>query len=205
MFITFEGPEGAGKTTQVRLLAEALRESGRKALVTFEPGGTPLGDALRSLLLTPDPARPVTPSAEVLLFAAARAQLVDEVIKPALERGEIVVCDRFADSTWAYQVSGRGLPADAVAWLGSFATAGIRPDLTFLLDLDVSTGLARKRGGPVDRLEREEQAFHERVRAGYLALAEREDGRFVVLDATRAARDLAAVIRARVLGQLERD
>lgn len=205
MFITFEGPEGAGKTTQVRLLAEALRESGRKALVTFEPGGTPLGDALRSLLLTPDPARPVTPSAEVLLFAAARAQLVDEVIKPALERGEIVVCDRFADSTWAYQVSGRGLPADAVAWLGSFATAGIRPDLTFLLDLDVSTGLARKRGGPVDRLEREEQAFHERVRAGYLALAEREDGRFVVLDATRAARDIAAVIRARVLGQLERD
>lgn len=198
MFITFEGPEGAGKSTQVQLLAKALRAEGHAVLVTHEPGGTPVGEAIRKLLLAPDETGGPGPAAEALLFAAARAQLVDAVIRPALAQGQIVLCDRFSDSTLAYQVGGRGLPGDAVARLIAFATGGVKPDLTFLLDLAAAIGLARKRSAPVDRLEQEQLAFHERVRSAYLALARQEPGRIVVLDAERPARELAASIREHV-------
>lgn len=202
MFITFEGPEGAGKSTQLRLLSDYLRAKGRDVVVTYEPGGTVVGDAIRKILLTPDPRASPSPRAEVLLFAAARAQLVEDVIGPALARGAIVLCDRFSDSTLAYQVGGRGLPEGEVAEVVRFATGGLAPDLTFLLDLNVAMGLARKRATTVDRMEREEMSFHERVRAEYLALARREPQRIVILDASRPIDELAASIRQRVTQKL---
>ncbi len=172
---------------------------GRTAVVTFEPGGTPLGDAVRRLLLEPDTTRSVGARAEALLFAAARAQLVDDVIRPALRRGDDVICDRYVDSTVAYQGGGRGLPASDIEKLIDFATGGLKPDMTFLLDLDVSAGLARKRGHGQDRLENEAREFHDRVRATYLERAAAEPRRIVVLDAARSPDDLAAVIVSRVL------
>lgn len=202
MFITFEGPEGAGKSTQLRLLADTFRSDGFDVVVSYEPGGTSLGDAIRKLLLAPESASPLTPRAEALLFAAARAQLVDEVVRPGLASGAIVLCDRFSDSTFAYQVSGRGLPADEVAQVVRFATGGLKPDLTFLLDLDVTAGLLRKRAALVDRMEREEISFHERVRSGYLMLARREPDRIVLLDAQRPVGELAAEIRQRAFARL---
>lgn len=204
MFITFEGPEGAGKTTQSRLLAEALRAVGHDVVTTYEPGGTAAGEAIRRILLTPEAGRPLAATTEALLFNAARAQLVEEVIRPALARGAIVLCDRFSDSTLAYQVGGRGLPAAAVSAVIDFATTGLQPDLTILLDLDVAAGLTRKRGGPVDRLEREEAVFHQRVRAAYRAIAQQEPGRVVLLDAARSVEDLAAEIRQIVSARLRR-
>jgi len=202
VFVTFEGPEGAGKSTQMRLLSDYLQARGHDVVVTYEPGGTTVGDAIRNILLSPDQESSLVPRAEALLFAAARAQLVEEVIYPALAQGAIVLCDRFSDSTLAYQVGGRGLPEKQVAEIVRFATGGLTPDLTFLLDLDVATGLARKRSTTVDRMEREEISFHERVRAEYLALARREPERFVVLDASRPIDELAAVIRQRVSQKL---
>lgn len=202
MFITFEGPEGAGKTTQLGLLRDRLESDGWNVLTTFEPGGTPVGDAIRQILLASDRDSGPVARAEVLLFAAARAQLVDQVIAPALRRGYIVLCDRYNDSTLAYQVGGRGLRRDQVEKVTRFATGGLVPDLTFLLDLDVRAGLARKRSTTVDRMEREELSFHERVRAEYLALARSEPGRIVVLDATRPIDELAAVITRRVIEKL---
>lgn len=202
MFITFEGPEGAGKTTQVRLLAEGLRAQGRRVLVTHEPGGTRIGEVIRQLLLTPNSGHPLTSRAEAILFSAARAQLVDEVIRPALAQGVVVLCDRFSDSSLAYQVYGRGLAADAVAELIEFATGGLKPDVTFLLDLDVAAGLARKQGTPVDRLEQEEISFHQRVRDGYLEIARREPARIVMLDATQSAEHLAGEVQERLAAGL---
>lgn len=202
MFFTFEGPEGAGKTTQLHLLSDFLRANGREVVVTYEPGGTAVGDAIRKILLTPDPTRSLVPRAETLLFAASRAQLVQEVIGPALHRGAIVLCDRFSDSTLAYQSGGRGLPEAEVVEVVQFATGGLMPNLTFLLDIDVATGLTRKRSMTIDRMEREEISFHERVRAEYLALARREPERFVVLDASRPIDELASVIRQRVSTKL---
>ncbi len=205
MFITFEGPEGAGKSTQVRRLADALRLDGHKILVTHEPGGTRIGESIRSLLLTPDRDHPLAPRAEVLLFAAARAQLVNKLIAPALAHGTIVLCDRFSDSTIAYQVGGRGLPFDPVRQIVSFAVAGLQPDLTFLLDLDVGEGLSRKQGSKADRMESEDRSFHQRVRESYAELAAREPDRVVVLDARRSADELATTIHALVVSRLEVD
>jgi dTMP kinase len=190
-FITFEGPEGSGKTTQAARLSERLRAGGLTVTHTREPGGTRTGEAIREILQHDAAGEPLCVQAEVLLFAASRAQLVQNVILPALERGEWVVSDRFVDSTTAYQGYGRGLDVEILLSINAFAAGDARPDLTLLLDLDVEAGLRRmharnaadRRGQ--DRIEREAVAFHRRVSAGYLALAKRWPERFRIVDAAR--------------------
>ena len=181
-FLTLEGPEGSGKSTQAQRLAARLIDSGIPCTVTREPGGTALGEAVRQILLhSPEPS-PV-PAADALLFNAARAQLAAEVIEPALERGEIVICDRFGDSTLAYQGYGAGQPLEALRDLQSFAVGDLRPDLTVLIDLPVEDGLRRKQPDQVTRFEeRADVEFHRRVRDGFLALAASEPDRFLVVD-----------------------
>ncbi len=201
LFITFEGIEGCGKTTQIRLLAERLRRNGLELLVTREPGGCPIADAIRSILLHPD-SRALVPRAELLLYAAARAQHVDEVIRPALARGTLVLCDRFIDATVAYQGGGRGLDPALIASLNTLATDGLLPDLTLLLDMPAEEGLQRARQRNTatpeeDRFEREELAFHCRVRDEYLQLA-RQHSRFMVIDAVGAVEVVAARIATAV-------
>ena len=203
MFITFEGPEGAGKSTQIRLLAEHLRAAGYGVVVTREPGGTPIGDQVRAVLHdTANTA--MSPTAEMLLYSASRAQLVNEVIRPALAAGDVVLCDRYADSTMAYQGFGRGLDRAMLATLTAIATGGLRPDLTLLLDLDVARGLARRRdeGEEMNRLDLEALEFHRRVRQGYLALAAAEPDRWCIIDADRPPAAVQADIRRVVLGRL---
>ena len=205
MFITLEGPEGAGKTTQARLLAGFLRDCGYDIVTTREPGGTPIGDQIRTVLHdTANTA--MSPTAEVLLYAASRAQLVAEVIRPALAAGRVVLCDRYADSTMAYQGFGRGLDRKALAALTAIATGGLRPDLTLLFDLDVERGLARRRdeGEEMNRLDLETVEFHRRVREGYQALAAAEPERWVCIDADRPADEVQADARRVVLGRLEK-
>jgi len=184
LFITFEGVEGAGKTTQIARLAARLRESGRQdILTTREPGDGPLGQELRNLALRPPMGICVEPRAELLIMLADRAQHVGQVIRPHLNSGGTVICDRYADSAVAYQGYGRGLDIGEVVMLNEYATSGLQPDLTFLLDLDPAIGLARQRERNV--MEEEEMPFHQRIRAGFLALAEDAPERFVVLDAAR--------------------
>ena len=192
-FITFEGIEGSGKTSQLRHLVDHLRQRGRTVVETREPGGTAAGAALRRLLLGPE-ALPLTPLAELLLYCADRCQHVAEVIRPALAGGQIVVCDRFSDSTIAYQGYARGLDLEAVQTLDGRARDGVSPGLTVLLDCPVETGLARtrNRAGAPDRFERETVAFHERVRQGFLTLAAAEPARFVVLDSTQPLDQVSA-------------
>jgi dTMP kinase len=167
-------------------------------VLTFEPGGTPLGDVIRRILLEPGRKETVNPRSEMLLFAAARAQLVDDVIAPALQRGEIVISDRYVDSTIAYQCGGRGLRAEDVEATLRFATSGLQPDLTFLLDVDASAGLARKLGAAADRLENEGSAFHERVRRAYLARAEQFPDRIVLLNGLLPVDELSSKIQETV-------
>lgn len=201
--LTVEGVEGAGKTTQAARLVEALRSSGREAVLTREPGGTELGRDIRRMLLALDGEAPA-PEAELLLYLADRAQHVRRLVGPAIERGAIVVADRFSDSTIAYQAHGRGLPLDAVRAIDDFARGGIAPFLTFVLDLEPEAGLVRARAtGPADRLESEEIAFHRRVREGFRAIAAASPGRVVVLDASRPVDDLAGEIAATALDRLE--
>ena len=203
MFITLEGPEGAGKTTQLRALADFLRGCGYDVVTTREPGGTAIGDQIRHVLH--DTANvAMSPTAEVLLYAASRAQLVAEVIQPALAAGRVVLCDRYADSTMAYQGYGRGLDRDALAALTAVATGGLRPDLTLLLDLDVARGLARRRdeGEEMNRLDLETIEFHRRVRAGYLALAAAEPARGQLIDADRPPAAIQDTLRRLVLERL---
>ena len=186
-FITFEGPEGSGKSTHIRRLARRLRRCGLRVLVTREPGGTPTGERIRELLQHGPGGRALAPETELLLFAASRAQLVRQVIRPALRRGLWVLCDRFTDATRAYQGGGRGLDASWIESLARTVHGDLSPDLTLLLDLPVDVGLRRARaraGAAADRFEGETLQFFERVRATYLALAEREPQRFRVLDAT---------------------
>ena len=203
MFITFEGPEGSGKTTQIRLLAEYLRARGHHVVTAREPGGTPIGDQIRACLHdTANTAMSAT--AEVLLYSASRAQLVAEVIRPALAAGRIVLCDRYADSTMAYQGYGRGLDRAMLAALTTIATGGLTPDLTLLLDMDVDRGLSRRRdeGEEMNRLDLEAVEFHCRVRAGYLALAAAEPARWARIDADAAVADVQAAIRQIVAARL---
>ena len=194
LFVAFEGGEGVGKSTQIRLAGEWLRELGREVVETREPGGTPLGAELRRLVLDPD--GHVTPRAEALLYGADRAHHVDTVIAPALAAGRVVLTDRYVDSTLAYQGAGRGLDAKVVT---DWATGGLTPQLTVLLDLDPVAGLARAgaRGRP-DRLEAADLAFHQTVRAGFLALAAAEPDRYLVLDASGPPDEIATAVRAAV-------
>ena len=188
-FITFEGPEGGGKSTQIQALARRLEGQGRTVLCLREPGGTATGNAIRAILQQGPGGEPIAPSAELLLFAASRAQLVERMIRPALERGDWVLCDRFYDSTTAYQGFGRGFDRATLKALQELATGGLKPDLTLLLDLDVKVGLERIRRRAVgseqglDRIECEQVDFHERVRNGYLVLAREEPARFRVIAA----------------------
>jgi dTMP kinase len=194
-FITLEGIEGSGKSTQARLLAEVL---GPDTLLTREPGATALGRGIRELLLGHDHAGMV-PAAEVLLFFADRAQHVAEVLRPALAGGRTVISDRYVDSSLAYQGYGRGLRLDLIRAVAELATGGLRPELTLLLDLPVEAGLGRvQRRGVPDRLDAEERAFHERVRAGYLALADAEPARWVRVDADADAEEVARRVRQAV-------
>jgi dTMP kinase len=187
-FITFEGPEGGGKTVLARKLAEELQRRGRVVRNVREPGGTRVGERLRAILLEkagPD-ALVIDARADALMFSAGRAQLVAEVIRPAIERGEVVIDARHADSTLAYQGYGMGLPLDELRPIQRFATGGLVPDLTILLDVPVHVGLGRKSGEGVNRFESTfDVAFHERVRAGYLAMAAAEPNRYRVIDSSR--------------------
>lgn len=189
VFITFEGIEGCGKSTQVKLLSKALEETGIHCIVTREPGGTSIGNKIRDILLNPDHKGMAT-EAELLLYAADRAQHVREVIKPSIDNGKVVVCDRFADATLAYQGFGRGLDMATIHDLNRIASLGIRPGLTLLLDCPVEMGIGRalernSKNSHIkdDRFEREALAFHQKVREGYLTLAQAEPERIKIIDA----------------------
>ena len=197
-FVTFEGPDGCGKTTQIGLLEAALTAGGHAVTRTREPGGDPVGERVRDLLLSAS-GNTLSAEAELLLFAAARVQNVCGVVRPALAAGHVVLCDRFTDSTVAYQGHGRGLPLDIIAAINAFATGGLVPDRTFLLDLPPAAGLARRSRGEWNRLDRESLAFHERVRAGFLETAAGAPERIVVLDAARPLDVVAHDILASVL------
>lgn len=198
LFLAFEGGEGTGKSTQVPLLAGWLRQRGHEVRTTFEPGDGALGQSIRSIVL--DPANTeLSDRAEALLYAADRAQHVSAIIKPAVTAGQIVITDRYVDSSLAYQSAGRGQPFAEIAHLSAWATEGLVPDLTVLFDLPVALALARVRGrAAVDRLEAESQAFHERVRQSFLSLASADPARYLVLDATGSRESLAARIAGEV-------
>lgn len=201
LFITFEGTEGSGKSTQISLLADYLRSEGRAFTLTREPGGTPIGDQVRKILLDPSN-KALDPKAELLLYAASRVQHLAEKIIPALEAGQVVLCDRFSDATLAYQGYGRGLDIEVIRALDRIVTAGLHPHLTVLLDLDVVAGLSRARGRNSSsglehegRFENEDTAFHERVRQGYLALAKAEPDRIRVVNAARTPAEVQKDVR----------
>jgi len=203
IFITIEGPDGSGKSTQIDLLVAWLRERTQPVLVTREPGGTPVGEAMRAILLDPVRHAGLADETELFLFAAGRAQHVRERILPALQREEIVVASRYADATEAYQGFGRGLPLALVTQVNFLATGGLLPDLTMILDIDSAEGLRRARAvtketpaGEMDRIEAAGLAFHQRVRDGYLAIARREPGRCMVMDGARPIAAVAHAIRA---------
>ena len=198
VFITFEGMDGCGKTTQMRRLAKRLRKNGRTVLETAEPGGTEIGSQIRKILL--DSANhALSPTAELLLYFASRAQNVDQSIVPALSEGAVVLSDRFTDSSLVYQGCGRGLGADTVLALDRIACRGLKPDLTLLIDIDLATSLARAearnlRGNRTDRMEEQEAAFYEKVRDAYLALAAKETDRFHIIDGRDKQDSVAAQI-----------
>jgi dTMP kinase len=202
-FITFEGIDGCGKTTQIRLLTERFREQGIEPVETVEPGGTPIGQQIRRILLDPASAE-MQPRTELLLYFASRAQNVDQVIRPALDAGRMVLCDRFTDSTLVYQGCGRGLDTSVVIELDRIACRGLQPDITLLIDIDLETSLARAKrrnervGQSESRIDEESAAFHERVRQGYLGLAKSQPERFVVIDGRAPVGEVALRIREAV-------
>lgn len=203
MFITLEGPEGSGKSSQIGLLAEFLGQQGYSVVTTREPGGTSIGDQIRHVLH--DVANTAMSStAELLLYSASRAQLVYELIRPALAAGQVVLCDRYADSTLAYQGYGRNLNLTDLRTITQFATGGLKPDLTLLLDIDVERGLARRRDGgdEMNRLDLELVSFHRRVRDGYHRLALEDPDRWVIVDADQQVTAVQAELQAIVMEQL---
>ena len=202
VFITLEGGDGSGKTTQAELLREWLATEGRTVVRTREPGGTEVGVEVREIVL--HHRGDITPRAEALLYAADRAHHVATVVRPALERGEVVIQDRYIDSSVAYQGAGRVLDPEAVRGISDWATDGLTPDLTILLDLDADSARGRldEARTRYDRLEAEASEFHDRVRAAYLQLARAEPGRFLVVDASRPVDEIAEAIRARVASLL---
>jgi dTMP kinase len=195
VFITIEGPDGSGKSSLLGRLSAALRDAGCDVVATREPGSTPFGELMRRMVLDPDPPIDRTGRADALLFAASRAQHVDEVIRPALARGAVVVCDRYADSSLAYQGAGSGVPMDELRQVQHFATGGLTPDLTILLDLPVELGLRRK-AAEITRFEAyQDTAYHDRVRAAFLAFANAEPGRFAIVDASGTEDEVLAGAR----------
>jgi len=190
-FITFEGSEGCGKTTQVQKLAERLARSGVTHLVTREPGGTPIGETIRELLQFAPHNSSMTPETELFLFEASRSQLVREIIKPALERGICVIADRFFDSTTVYQGAARTLDRELIERLNTFAVGDCIPDVTFVLDVNAATAKSRMQGPrKTDRMEQQPAEFYERVREGYRALAKREPSRVVLIDGSRTVDEI---------------
>jgi len=197
IFITIEGPEGSGKSTHSKLLCDFLRRRGYRVLHTREPGGTRISEAVRKILLNKNN-KGMSDICELFLFLAARAQIVDEIVRPALKKGYVVVCDRFHDATVAYQGYGAGLDLKLIEEMGKLATKGIKPDLTVLLDVETKKGL--RRAAAKDRIETKSLEFHKRVRGGYLALAEREPGRIKVIPTTEAkVSDVQDMVRRAVL------
>jgi dTMP kinase len=210
-FITFEGIEGSGKSTQILLLANHLKKTGADVQLTREPGGTPIGDQVRKILLHPDHTA-LDAKAELLLYAASRAQHLREVILPALARGAVVLCDRFSDATLAYQGYGRGLDIEIIRALDRIVTAGMRPDLTLLFDIDAAGGVGRAHGRNSSRgleaearFENEQLEFHERVRQGYLALMRQEPDRIRIVDASPPPEEVQRAVRRIVDALLQRD
>lgn len=198
LFITLEGPEGAGKSTNRDYLAELLGASGREVVLTREPGGTPLAERIREILLAPA-AEPMAVDTELLLMFAARAQHLAQVVRPALARGALVLCDRFVDATYAYQGGGRGIPVERIATLEAFVLGDLQPDLTLVFDLPVEIGLARAaRRGALDRFEQEQRAFFEAVRQTYLDRAQAVPARYRLIDASRSLAEVQAELRALV-------
>lgn len=195
LFIVFEGVEGSGKSTQARALRQRLASAGISVLSTHEPGGTPIGEQVRQWLKGQ---HPITPLAELFLFSAARALLVEQVVRPALQAGQTVLCDRYIYSTLAYQGYGRGLDMEAIRQVNRLATRDLLPDLVVLLDLPPDAGLARKSRRPLDRFEQEQQSFHQRVRQGYLDLSRQEPERWLVLDASQPREAVSSAIWERV-------
>lgn len=208
-FITFEGVEGCGKTTQIRLLAEHLVSLGYKVVLTREPGGCPIADKIRSILLDADN-KAMVPLAELLLYAAARAQHVSEIVAPAIQSGCIVLCDRFTDATIAYQSAGRGIDISTIRTLNQLACQSIKPDTTILIDCDAATGVKRARSridastGPrEERFELEEIEFHQRVRDGYLVLSCQEPDRFMLIDGSGSIESISALIISRITNKIK--
>jgi len=202
LFITFEGPDGSGKTTQARMLAEYLQSRGLPVLHTREPGGTPISEQIREVILSTRN-QSIRDETEALLYSAARAQIVADLIRPALAAGKIVVCDRYADSTMAYQGYGLGLDLDALRVITRFATGGLVPDLTFYVDVPAEVGLARRQRGETNRLDQKDLAYHARVREGFLKMAKEEPRRWTVIDGTRSVDDVQREIRLRLEHKLE--
>lgn len=208
LFITFEGPDGSGKTTQAQLLYEYLQKRGCPVFLTREPGGTSIGDQIREVLHSLENTE-MLPQTEILLYSASRAQLVGQIIRPHLAQGEIVLCDRYADSTLAYQGHGHGLDLQVLQVITNFATGGLKPDLTFYLNIDVEEGLRRKlaahQAGEAEwnRMDQQELAFHRRVRQGYLEMIAAEPERWVLIEATQPADVAQRAVRAKVDAKLK--
>jgi len=204
MFITLEGPDGSGKSMQVPALSDFIRQQGYEVLTTREPGGTFIGDQIREVIMRMDN-KSMNPRTEILLFCAARAQIVAEVIRPQLEKGVVVISDRYADSTLAYQGYGHGIDLTVLRQILSFATGGLTPDLTLLMDVDVEKGLARRQssGGEWNRLDDYELAFHQRVRNGYFELARAEPQRWALIDAEQSPQQVQEDLQQAVLARLK--
>ncbi|MFC1980403.1 dTMP kinase [Chloroflexota bacterium] len=203
LFITFEGGEGSGKSIQARALYKKLSQLAIPAILTHEPGGTPFGERIAHLLKWSEKTD-ISPLTELLLFNASRTQLVEKVILPGLKMGKIVICDRYTDSTTAYQSHGRGLGLEAVEAVNNAATQGLKPDLTVLLDIAPEEGLIRKRARKQDRFEQEDLTFHQGVREGYLRLADEDRERWLVVDASQTKKEIAGIIWQRVSQLLPR-